>query len=215
VPWAKFRTRIEHEFYDIRKTGANPTGLDLAQLDLLKNCPEGQDPETCLPQALRSTYAALNDELSTIKQSGAAQASCRSKGDGNLDLRVTAADLRGWEVFNGRGPSVYDINLDGVTDRKDRRIIEANLGLDCLDMCVRADLNRDGVVNASDIQLLTRQKGACKDDIFCGGDLNGDSRVNAADVAVMRQAKKTCPSPKREAAKGPNREGNRKELVSR
>jgi hypothetical protein len=72
------------------------------------------------------------------------------------------------------------------------RIIQANLGLDCLDLCVRADLNRDGKWNGADMRLLTRQTGACKDDIFCGGDLNGDGKVDSRDVNLMKRAQRTC-----------------------
>jgi hypothetical protein len=127
-----------------------------------------------------------------MKNSAKAQNRCQSKGDGNQDLRVTQADIDGWTAFNGKGPSRYDINLDGVTDDKDLQIIKANLGLDCLDICKRADLNRDGKVNSADLTLLNKQKGACTDLATCGGDLNGDGKVDSKDVSLMRNAQRTC-----------------------
>jgi hypothetical protein len=107
-------------------------------------------------------------------------------------MRVNEADIEGWKAFNGRGPSRYDINLDAVTDEKDLKIIKANMGLDCLDTCVRADLDRNKKINARDMKLLTKQTGVCTDLIFCGGDLNGDGKVNNRDVQLMKNAQKTC-----------------------
>jgi hypothetical protein len=109
-----------------------------------------------------------------------------------MDLRVNQTDIEGWKVFNGHGPSLYDINKDGQTDQKDLRIIRAHLGLDCLNICVRADLNRDSKVDPVDMRLLTKQYGTCVDPAMCGGDLNGDGKVDPADVQLMRNAEKTC-----------------------
>jgi hypothetical protein len=192
VPWAEFTTRTEREFYSVQPTEANPNGVDFAQLDLLQSCPDGQDPKTCLPSALQSTYVQLSNELGAIKKSATAQIVCRRKGDGNLDMRINAADMDGWKAFAGRGPSVYDINLDGATDAKDRVFIQANLGHDCMGACARADLNRDGKVTSADLKLLNAQTGACTDPTLCGGDLDGDGLVNAADVKLMQAAQKTC-----------------------
>jgi hypothetical protein len=149
-------------------------------------------------------YVKLSNELTRIKNSAKSQNRCQAKGDGNQDQRVNQADLDGWAAFNGKGPSRYDINIDGVTDQKDRRIIQANLGLDCMNVCVRADLNRNGVVNDRDNRLLRAQRGACTDLAFCGGDLNGDGKVNAADMTIMANAQQTCASSS-SAAKGSNR----------
>ena len=192
VPWADFETQTVREFYNIQPTSNNPNGIDFAQLNLLQNCPPGQNPATCLPSALRTTYNSLSQELGAIKNSANAQATCRRRGDGNLDMRVNNADIRGWEAFNGRGPSVYDINGDGATDKKDLNIIKVYLGTDCLDICTRADLNRDGKVDSTDLRLLNKDKGVCKDEVLCGADLDGDGRVNAADSRIMRRAQQTC-----------------------
>jgi hypothetical protein len=191
-PWAEFKTKKVREFYDIHPTSANPNGIDFAALNLLQGCPAGQDPMTCLPAGLQATYTALSNELAAIKNSANPQITCQKKGDGNLDMRVNEADVRGWEAFAGRGPSVYDINGDGFTDQKDLNIINANLGLDCLGLCARADLNRDGKVDSKDMQILNKQKGTCKDATLCGGDLDGDGVVNNADVRLMQRAQSTC-----------------------
>jgi arylsulfatase A-like enzyme len=192
-PWAEFQTKTTQEFYDIRSTGVNPKGVDFAKFNLAKNCAAGQDLTTCLPTNLDAqNYTALNKELQRVKNSAKAQNKCQAKGDGNQDMRVTQADIEGWQAFNGKGPSRYDINLDGVTDEADLKIIQANLGHDCLDICMRADLNRDGKVNSADLTLLSKQAGTCADDIFCGGDLNGDGKVDNVDVALLKSAQKTC-----------------------
>lgn len=198
VPWASYQTRIEKEFYEITPTDTNPKGMDSADLNLLKDCPEGQGKKSCLPKDIRADYAQLADELKAIKESVKPQNQCRKKGDGNLDMRVDAADLSGWQTFNGKGPSVYDINLDGVTDKKDEKIVKANQGLDCMDACARADLDRNGKVNARDRQLLEDQRGDCKDPTLCGGDLDGDGKVGAGDLRILNSARKSCGS--REAA---------------
>ncbi|HET7680380.1 MAG TPA: sulfatase-like hydrolase/transferase [Xanthobacteraceae bacterium] len=190
-PWAEYRTKTTVEFYDLKKTATNPIGMDNEDDDLLKDCPAGQDPKTCVPQAVRKSYAELEAELKKTKASAKPQQVCRNKGDGNLDLRVNQADLNGWATFQGRGPSSYDINMDAQTDDKDRQIIAANLGLDCLDICTRADLDRNGVVTARDMALLNKQTGAC-DPVLCGGDLNGDGKVNNRDVRLMLRAQKSC-----------------------
>lgn len=194
VPWADFETRVEREFYKIKPNEKNPNGLDLADLDLLKNCPDGQDPKSCLGDAAGRAYADLSNELSAIKDSATGQDECRKKGDGNLDMRVDKSDVRGWEAFNGKGPSVYDVNLDGATDEKDEAVIEVNLGVDCMGACARADLDRNGKVNARDLRLLEAQKGECKDAVLCGGDLNGDGRVGERDVRLMQSARQSCKS---------------------
>ena len=62
----------------------------------------------------------MNKELQATLNSVKGQYKCEAKGDGNLDMRVTQADIDGWKAFNGRGPSRYDINLDALTDQKDQ-----------------------------------------------------------------------------------------------
>jgi hypothetical protein len=180
--------------------------MDNAAYDLVaRNCAAGQDPSTCLgTQNQIANYVDLSNELTRIKNSARSQNRCQARGDGNQDQRINQADLDGWAVFNGKGPSRYDINVDGVTDQRDRDIIQANLGLDCMDICVRADLDRSSVVNNADMKLLQAQRGTCTDLAFCGGDLNGDGKVDAADVRIMTNAQRTCGSSSN-AASGSNR----------
>lgn len=190
-PWAEYDTRTVREFYDIRPTEANPLGLDAPEGNLLQNCPEGADPESCLGWPARRGYANLSRVLQETRDSASAQDTCRALGDGNLDLRVNQADIEGWRRYRGRGPSQYDFNLDGRTDQQDLAIIRANLGTDCLDPCVRADLDRNGRVDGRDMTLLRGQYGRC-DPVLCGGDLNGDGRVDLNDVRLMQQAQRSC-----------------------
>jgi hypothetical protein len=194
VPWAEFETRVEKEFYNIEPTETNPNGIDSADLNLLADCPEGQGNKSCLPKDVRADYAELSDELKAIKASAKPQDECRKKGDGNLDMRIDASDVSGWQAFSGKGPSVYDINLDGATDDKDETVIEANLGVDCMGACARSDLDRNGKVNSRDLGLLEAQRGECKDPVLCGGDLNGDGRVGDADVKILQSARRSCGS---------------------
>ena len=114
-------------------------------------------------------------------------------GDYNHDGTVNQADIDGWEAYQGKGPSRYDINLDAETNKADLKIIRANLGLDCLGLCARADLNRNGRVGDKDVKLLASDiaAGTC-DDVLCNGDLNGDGKVNGADMTLMLQAKDSC-----------------------
>jgi len=46
---------------------------------------------------------------------------------------VNATDLREWASYaNSTGlSSVYDFNLDGLTDALDKAVITGNIGLDC------------------------------------------------------------------------------------
>src|SRR5262249_18482623 len=126
-----------------------------------------------------------------IRNSAAPQQQCRAKGDGNGDLRINQADLDLWSTYNGKGPSVYDINMDGVTDSADQAIIQANFGTDCMSICQRADLDRNTKGNGDDRALLRAQFGKCEANL-CGGDLNGDGRVDHDDVTMMQQARQAC-----------------------
>jgi hypothetical protein len=192
-PWAEYQTTITQEFYKIARTKRNPKGLDTKRNNLAQSCAPGEDLGSCLPTAAATrNYQALNKELQATLNSASAQDSCMAKGDGNLDMRINRADLKGWKAFNGKGASRYDINKDGQTDEKDRQIIAANLGTDCMTLCQRADLDRDGRIHADDMALLVKQSGACTDVLFCGGDLNGDGTVNSTDVSMMQKAIKTC-----------------------
>lgn len=190
-PWAEYQLgAVNQEFYDLT---LNPNRLDNPANELSKNCAPGQDLTTCLPTAIDvKNYLRLEAQLKSIQRSANPQNRCARLGDGNMDLFVNQADIDGWKAFNGHGPSRYDINKDGQTDEKDLAIIQANLGLDCMNICDRADLNRDGKVTAADMTLLNKQYGICKDPLMCGGDLNGSGKVDAADVQLMRNAQRTC-----------------------
>jgi hypothetical protein len=190
-PWAEYNTKTSREFYDLQPTPDNPNGLDLASKNLLQNCPEGQDPKSCLPKALRPDYVELSKAMATVENSAKPQQTCRSLGDGNLDLRVNNEDVKAWQTFNGKGPSQYDINLDGQTDQADLDIINANFGTDCMTLCQRADLNRDGKIDSLDMTLLAKESGTC-DGVLCGGDLDGNGKVNQRDVKLMQDAQNTC-----------------------
>jgi arylsulfatase A-like enzyme len=190
-PWQdhELGAKVE-EFYDLT---LNPNMLDNPNDNLAQGCAPGQDLTTCLPTAIDvANYTALSSALQKMKNSANSQNRCRKKGDGNLDQRVTQADIDGWTAFNGKGPSLYDVNLDGLTDENDLKIIKANLDLDCMDICIRADLNRDKKIDSADMKLLNKQTGPCTNAAFCGGDLDGDGKVNNADVRLMNGAARTC-----------------------
>ena len=194
VPWAEFETDLVKEFYNVAPTETNPHGIDSADLNLLKDCPEGERAAGCLPKEARPAFKQLSREMTDIKVSAKPQDQCRKIGDGNLDMRVNDADIAGWTAFAGKGPSVYDINVDGATDAKDERIIKANLGVDCMDACARADLDRNGRVSPRDLELLEAQRGQCTDPTLCGGDLDGDGLVGDADVRILNAARRSCKS---------------------
>jgi len=193
-PWAEYQVSTPvQEFYDLTLTAGNPKGLDNANYNLAKNCAPGQDLTTCLPTPIDvANYKVINAELQAMKNSVNTQNNCMKIGDGNLDMRINQTDLDNWKIYNGKGPSRYDINGDGKTDQADYNIIKANLNKDCLTACQRADLDRNKKIDAADMTLLTKQTGACSDPIFCGGDLNGDGKVDGADVSLMTNAQKTC-----------------------
>jgi hypothetical protein len=190
-PWQEYKTKAKREFYDLAVTPDNPTGMDVADNDMLKDCPDGQDPKTCLPKALRADYAQLSRAMSTVRDSANSQQTCRGLGDGNQDMRINRTDIDQWRTYNGKGPSQYDINMDGRTDDADLALIQANLGTDCMDACTRADLNRDNRINAKDMTLLVKQTGTC-DPVLCSGDLDGNGLVNSRDVNLMISAQNTC-----------------------
>jgi hypothetical protein len=190
LPWAEFATTTADEFYDVRRTPGNPVGIDAPEADLLAGC-TAADPADCLPQALRGTYRTLAGEVDRIVRSADEDAACRAKGDGNMDQRISRADLVGYRAFAGEGPSRYDINVDGETDEDDLAIIRANMGTDCMSICTRADLDRDGDLDERDYRLILRQSGTC-DVITCSGDLDGDRKVRQSDRRIFRAAEKAC-----------------------
>ncbi len=188
-PWAEYQTTTTRELYDLKPTKQNPLGMDTADANLIPGCPT--DPESCVPADLAGQYDALSAELAAIRKSAKPEQTCLAKGDGNRDLRVNKLDVKNFKVFKGVGASQYDINVDSFTDAKDLAIIEANLGLDCLDACTRADLNRDGVIDGADLAILVGQRGACENQL-CGGDLDGNGVVDAKDDTWMLAAGKSC-----------------------
>jgi hypothetical protein len=70
--------------------------VDRAAADLLKDCPAGQDPASCLQGPALASYRRLSAELQRIQRSAEPQATCAAQGDGNGDLRVNQADVAGW-----------------------------------------------------------------------------------------------------------------------
>lgn len=190
VPWADYATRTADEYYDVRKTAENPLGLDRADADKLAGC-TAADPADCLPKGLRRSYRRLAAEIDRIVGTADDDAACRALGDGDMDRRITRADVAGWRAFSGKGPSRYDINVDGETDEDDLAIIKANLGHDCMSICARADLDRNGRLEEHDRALILGQSGRC-DVTTCSGDLDGDRMVDAADRALFTKARKQC-----------------------
>lgn len=191
VPWAEYATRVKDEFYDVRKVaGTNPTGMDFAANDKLASC-KASDPASCLTADLRPVYAQLSATIGQIERETVNENKCRARGDGNMDMRITAADIEGYRAFAGKGPSRYDINVDGETDEDDLAIIKANVGKDCLSVCQRADLDRNDRVDAADVTLAMSVRGTCTG-ATCQGDFNGDGKVDDMDVARVQRAVKTC-----------------------
>jgi hypothetical protein len=106
------------EFYAIDEAVPLPTlDRDGSQLPLDALTPEQQ-----------SSYDALSAELSALLASAPA-----CPGDGNIDAVVNQADLSSWEVYSQSWglSSVYDFNLDGLTNAADRAVIVQNLGRVC------------------------------------------------------------------------------------
>jgi hypothetical protein len=73
-------------------------------------------------------FDALSAQLSEILTS---EPDC--PGDGNIDLVVDAEDLEDWRFYEQSTglSSVYDLNIDGLTNEEDEAIIQEHLGLDC------------------------------------------------------------------------------------
>jgi arylsulfatase A-like enzyme len=120
---------LQYEFYTIDEAAPVPK-LDREQDNLLTATtlpPQGLTPDQ------QQHFDVLLAELLALLRS---EPAC--PGDGNLDKRVDQADLQNWQIFADKcaqNPnqcsSVYDLNLDGVTDSADRLIIEANFGRRC------------------------------------------------------------------------------------
>jgi hypothetical protein len=105
------------EFYQI--TEAVPTPLiDTADLNLIAS-------RSSWSSAVSSNYADLVAKLDSIL---ASQPAC--PGDGNIDALVNSLDASNWKTLalTWGLSSVYDINLDGVTDNADLAMINADMG---------------------------------------------------------------------------------------
>jgi arylsulfatase A-like enzyme len=120
---------LQYEFYTIDDVAPLPK-IDRERDNLLT-------APTLPPQGLtaeqRAHFDVLLAELLALLRS---EPAC--PGDGNLDKRVDQADLQNWQLFTDKcaqNPnqcsSVYDLNLDAITDSADRVIIEANFGRRC------------------------------------------------------------------------------------
>ena len=106
------------EFYAINEAVPSPK-LDKegAELPLDNLTPEQQ-----------RNYNALSAQLATLL---ASQPAC--PGDGNIDLVVDQKDLDDWRFYSESYglSSVYDFNLDGLTNAEDELFIKKHLGLNC------------------------------------------------------------------------------------
>ena len=106
------------EFYQIDEAVPEPK-LDKAGTEL---------PLESLTPVQQRNYDALAARLAALLSS---QPPC--PGDGNIDSVVDQKDLEDWRFYGESSglSSVYDLNLDGVTDDLDRAIIEQNFGTKC------------------------------------------------------------------------------------
>ena len=107
-----------NEFYAIDEAAPTPTlDEDGTELDISN-----------LTSDQQQAYDYLTAQLQTLMDS---EPECT--GDGNGDLVVDRKDLRDWRHFVRTGglSSVYDLDLNGLTDPGDEQIIRANLGRDC------------------------------------------------------------------------------------
>jgi arylsulfatase A-like enzyme len=119
----------QFELYEIDQKAPLPK-LDRADDNLLTS---PTLPAQGLTPIQRAQFNKLLAELRVLLRS---ESACQ--GDGNLDKQVNQADVQNWEVFSddcienpNRCSSVYDFNLDGVTDAADLEIVEDNLNRRC------------------------------------------------------------------------------------
>jgi arylsulfatase A-like enzyme len=120
---------LQYEFYAIDDAAPVPK-LDREQDNLLTATtlpPQGLTPDQ------QQHFDVLLAELLALLRS---EPAC--PGDGNLDKRVNLEDIQNWQKFAdicaqnaNQCSSVYDLNLDAITDSADRVIIEANFGRRC------------------------------------------------------------------------------------
>jgi arylsulfatase A-like enzyme len=110
-----------YEFYDLTPRpgdAVNPLGIDNAADDLLQQLPLTSDQT-----ANRDALSAALDQLLN------SEVSC--PGDGNLDKRVNVTDRRGVRRNRERS-SVFDFDVNGITNRADMKIVEDNFGTVCV-----------------------------------------------------------------------------------
>jgi len=107
---------LTSEFYEIDEAIPKPR-IDEAQDDLLAIAP--------LTPEQQYNYDMLSWRMREVLGS---QPAC--PGDGNVDGTVNRLDLVNWFVYAfGDGKSSwYDIDMDGLTDLRDRALIAANMG---------------------------------------------------------------------------------------
>jgi arylsulfatase A-like enzyme len=120
---------LSYEFYTIDELAPLPR-LDRTNLNLLSS---PQLPPAGLTPIERLRFDTLLGELLALQRT---EPDC--PGDGNLDRRVDHLDLENWQIFAdtcaanpNQCSSVYDFNLDGITDTADLLVIEQNLGRRC------------------------------------------------------------------------------------
>lgn len=105
------------EFYEINEAAPIPK-LDKDGTQL---------PLDALTAEQQRNYDELSAQLAAIR---ASVPSC--PGDGNIDFVVDQKDLDDWRFYEPYGlSSVYDLNIDGLTNAADQAIVDENLGLDC------------------------------------------------------------------------------------
>jgi hypothetical protein len=109
------------------------TEVELYEIDQAVPEPELDESGLALPldeltAEQQRNYNVLAKQLAVLR---ASQPAC--PGDGNIDLRVDARDLADWKRYaeGSDQSSVYDLNIDGLTDEADQAIIQQNLGLEC------------------------------------------------------------------------------------
>lgn len=107
-----------NEFYEINQAVPTPR-IDTADLNLIPS-------HSSWSSAVSANYADLLSKLDSIL---ASQPAC--PGDGNIDASVDSLDAGKWKALSTSWglSSVYDFNLDGVTDSADLAIINGNLGI--------------------------------------------------------------------------------------
>lgn len=105
------------EFYEINQSVPTPK-IDTSDLDLMPG-------KSSWSASVLATYNTLRTQLDSIL---ASQPACA--GDGNMDGWVNTPDLTNWQTITKAWglSSVYDVNLDGVTNSADQALINQNLG---------------------------------------------------------------------------------------